>query len=153
MALESRTPFQCCQAAVPVDDMLGLLPEDVHRQYQDLLLELATPNPIYCSNRPCGAFIPPSQAHGPDRIDCPRCRTSTCRHCRNESHPGTECPADVATQQARALATTQGWRACPNCSNIVEKSSGCLHMTCRCRTQFCYGCGQLYSRCQGGCQR
>ena len=144
MALQSRTPFQCCRTTVPLDNRTGILPEDLHSRYQDLLLELATPNPIYCSNRSCGVFVPPSQARGPDLAECPRCATATCQHCRDAFHPGTECPADVATQQARVLATARGWKACPTCSSMVERSSGCNHMRCRCGTQFCYGCGGFY---------
>lgn len=151
--MASRTPFQCCQTAVNLDSMIGVLPEDLHSRYQDLVLEHATPNPIYCSNRSCGIFIPPSQAQGPDLVECSRCATATCRHCRNRSHLGTDCPADIATQQVKTLATAQGWKACPGCSRIAEKISGCLHMRCRCGTEFCYGCGQFYGLCQGGCRR
>ncbi|KAL2045041.1 hypothetical protein N7G274_002816 [Stereocaulon virgatum] len=153
VGLESRTPFQCCQRAVPIEDLLGLFDDDFRDRYSELVLELSTPNAVYCSNRSCIRFIPPSQATGPDTMRCSHCRTATCRHCRNRSHSGTECHADVGTRQARALAEAQGWRACPSCTNVVEKSSGCLHMTCRCGTQFCYGCGAFYTRCQGGCRR
>ena len=151
--MASRTPFQCCQTTVNLDSMISFLPEDLHSRYQDLVLEYATPNPIYCSNRSCGVFIPPSQAQGPDLIECSRCTTATCQHCRNRSHPGTDCPADVATQQARTLATAQGWKACPSCAHIVSKLEGCNHIRCRCGTEFCYGCGQFYMLCQGGCRR
>ena len=144
MALQSRTPFQCCRTTVPLDDMTGVLPEDLHSRYQDLLLEFATPNPLYCSNHSCGAFIPPSQIRGPDLAECFRCATATCQHCRNRSHPGTECPADVATQQVRFLATALHWKACPACGHIVERLQGCLHIHCRCGNDFCYGCGGSY---------
>lgn len=153
MALASRTPFQCCRTAVNLDSMVDFLPEDLHSRYQNLVLEHATPNPIYCSNRSCGIFIPNSQAQGPDLVQCSRCATATCQHCRNRSHPGTDCPADVATQQVRALAAAQGWKVCPVCRAVVQKSMGCLHMRCRCGTEFCYGCGQLYTLCQGMCPR
>lgn len=52
--------------------------------------------------------------------------------------------ADVGTQQARSLAATQDWKACPSCTNMVEESSGYLHMTFRCGTEFCYSYGELY---------
>ena len=150
-ALSSRRPFQCCRTTVPLDSLQGLLQEDAYNQYRDMLEETSTPNPIYCSNRDCSAFIPAANARGPDLIECHRCDRATCRHCRNRYHPGTECAADVDTQRARSLAAAQGWKACPNCSNMVEKSSGCLHMTCRCGTEFCYRCGQHYRSCRGRC--
>ncbi|CAD8120162.1 unnamed protein product [Paramecium sonneborni] len=38
-------------------------------------------------------------------------------------------------------------KQCPNCKSWVEKSSGCDHMTCRCKFQFCYACGGVYLKC------
>lgn len=32
-------------------------------------------------------------------------------------------------------------QACPNCSVIFEKASGCSTIICKCGTRFCYGCG------------
>ena len=150
-AFNSRTLFQCCQINVPPDLLPDLLSAEFRARYDFLQLELSTPNPVYCSNRSCASFVPPSQARGPDAMDCSRCGAATCRHCRQRSHVGTECVADVQTQQARALAAAEGWKACPSCTNMVEKSRGCYHMTCRCGTEFCYRCGNLYSRCRSTC--
>ncbi|KAF9535195.1 hypothetical protein CPB83DRAFT_843643 [Crepidotus variabilis] len=39
-----------------------------------------------------------------------------------------------------------GWRPCPGCGVVVEKSAGCDHITCRgpgCKVHFCWRCGQL----------
>jgi len=34
-------------------------------------------------------------------------------------------------------------KPCPSCGAIIEKSSGCDHMTCsRCRCEFCFSCGR-----------
>lgn len=43
-------------------------------------------------------------------------------------------------------------QVCPNCSKLVQKSSGCAHMTCKCGKEFCYGCGGAYP-CTNHCQR
>lgn len=34
-------------------------------------------------------------------------------------------------------------RACPNCGVMVEKTSGCDHITCRCNAHWCFACGEL----------
>jgi hypothetical protein len=47
------------------------------------------------------------------------------------------------------LAETEGWRRCYNCRSLVEKTSGCRHMTCTCKAQFCYTCGSKWKTC--GC--
>eukprot|EP00741_Cyanophora_paradoxa_P017154 tig00020960_g16566.t1 len=36
-------------------------------------------------------------------------------------------------------------RRCRRCRAMVERSSGCNHMTCRCGYQFCYLCGGEYT--------
>jgi IBR domain, a half RING-finger domain len=152
IALTDRNPFQCCGQEASVDRLPGLLTAEGHTRYIELVEERSTPNPIHCGNRLCGIFVPPSQYRGPDQVECRRCGTSTCRHCRSTAHPGQQCEFDIATQQARALASANGWKSCPRCSNMVEKRAGCNHMTCLCYTQFCYRCGRIWStECSGNC--
>ena len=150
-AWASKNPFRCCRQVIPPEVLSGLLPAGFQAQYSLWLLERATASPVYCSRRTCGVFLSPAQSDGPDAMICVECGTQTCRHCQNGFHPGVECAADVDTQQARTLAARQGWMPCPVCSNMVERSSGCLHMTCRCGQEFCYRCGQLYRLCGGHC--
>ena len=151
VAWNSRAPFQCCQLAVHPDLALDLLSEAFRAQYELWLEERAEPNPIYCSNRMCGIFLPLRHSNGPDEIRCNRCVEATCRHCRNRFHPGRECAADIGTQQVRGLAASQGWKACPSCAHMVERRDGCIHMTCRCGAHFCYGCGRPYNVCPSLC--
>lgn len=112
-----------------------------------MMLELATPHPLYCSNRACGVFVPLAQYQGPDEAVCRAC--TTCRMCRSATHDGI-CPQDVGVQQAVTLAQRNGWRSCPRCNNMVEKRSGCEHMTCRCGGEFCYVCGSVCGQCVWG---
>ena len=148
----SKQPFLCCRQVVPAEVAIGICPPTFFTQYSLWLLERATPNPVHCGDQACGAFIPPVMADGPDEYLCLSCGQSTCRHCRGLFHPGMECRADVDTQNARRLAAKRGWKECPQCKNMVEKREGCMHMTCRCGTQFCYRCGRLYSICSGRCR-
>ncbi|KAI0108984.1 hypothetical protein GGR51DRAFT_513963 [Nemania sp. FL0031] len=145
-ALDGRQPFRCCHQEVPVD-LCPTTTEDFRERYRLMILELTTPNPVYCSNRACGRFVPPAQYEGPDIAACQACRSRACRICRNASHAGI-CPQDVGMQQAVALATRNGWRSCPRCNNMVEKRSGCNHMTCRCGGEFCYVCGGAWGSCR-----
>ena len=151
-AWTSKVPFQCCREIVSPDALSELLSPQFVARYSLWLLERTTPSPIYCSRRGCGVFLPPVQADGPDAMICLECGVLTCRHCQRAFHPGIECAADVDTQQARALATRNGWKPCPRCRNMVERRSGCPHMTCRCGQEFCYHCGQLYGQCRGLCR-
>ncbi|KAI3985260.1 hypothetical protein MKX01_039505 [Papaver californicum] len=43
------------------------------------------------------------------------------------------------------LAEKNKWRKCPGCKYYVERTRGCMHITCRCGSEFCYGCGANWS--------
>jgi hypothetical protein len=49
------------------------------------------------------------------------------------------------------LAQSKNWKRCPKCGHMVERTEGCNHMQCRCRTQFCYGCGGRFQKGTGRC--
>ncbi|KAI1134206.1 hypothetical protein F5Y05DRAFT_239082 [Hypoxylon sp. FL0543] len=144
-ALDGRRPFRCCSQEIPVE-LCPTATEDFRERYRLLMLELTTPNPLYCSNRACGVFLSPAQYQGPDMAACRACGSTTCRMCRNPTHAGI-CPQDVGMQQAVALAATNGWRPCTRCNNMVERIYGCNHMTCRCGGEFCYDCGGVWRAC------
>mmetsp|Transcript_17465 Transcript_17465/g.26597 ORF Transcript_17465/g.26597 Transcript_17465/m.26597 type:complete len:377 (-) Transcript_17465:137-1267(-) len=40
--------------------------------------------------------------------------------------------------------STNNIKRCQQCGNGIERSSGCLHMKCRCGYKFCYKCGANY---------
>ncbi|KAI1743033.1 hypothetical protein F4680DRAFT_390847 [Xylaria scruposa] len=145
-ALDSRRPFRCCQQEIPVD-LSPTLSENFQERYRLMMLELTTPNPVYCSNRACGIFLPPAWYRGPDVAACRTCGYTTCRMCRNAAHDGV-CQQDVGIQQVISLATRSGWRSCPTCNNMVERRSGCDHMTCICGGEFCYVCGSVWGHCR-----
>jgi hypothetical protein len=153
LALKQKKPFQCCRTEVPVDTVARFLPDGTFvASYRDMLLERATPNPTYCSNTSCATFVAPSNIKG-DTATCPRCSTNTCTACKGREHPCTICAADVNGQKLLGLAGSKKWQQCPHCRNLMEKITGCLHMTCRCGTQSCYNCGQRWDTCHGVCPR
>ncbi|KAI0545145.1 hypothetical protein F4679DRAFT_487065 [Xylaria curta] len=145
-ALDTHQPFRCCQQEIPID-LCPTIPKNLRDRYGLMMLEFSTLNPVYCSNKDCGIFVPPVQYRGPDVAACHSCGYTTCRLCRSAAHDGV-CPQDIGTQQVISLATRSGWRSCPTCKNMVERRSGCSHMTCRCGGQFCYVCGSIWGNCQ-----
>ena len=75
-------------------------------------------------------------------------------HCKAGEHAGQICSQDEDTQRLLTLALEKKWKQCPGCRNMIEKTEGCLHMTCsRCRGEFCYHCGQVWSKCKNQCSR
>src|SRR6266498_5971479 len=142
--LASKQPFRCCNHQVPIGLAHHNVTPQFQQEYELLVLERSTPNPVYCKGRECARFIPPSQARGPDALHCSHCGRNTCKHCREWSHPGTDCPQNPEAQRAREMATSRGWKICPSCGNMVEKRDGCAHIVCRCGAEFCYRCGRSY---------
>jgi hypothetical protein len=150
-ALKSRSPFKCCKATPPATSLARFLSAPLLQSYNVLLLELSTPNPKYCSNARCSLFLAPSSITGPLAI-CPSCRTRTCALCSGAEHPGV-CKQDLAGQKVLELAGKKGWKSCPNCNFVLERTEGCLHMTCRCGAQWCYNCLANWGSCQSKCAR
>lgn len=150
-ALKSRTPYKCCGANAPTTLAARWLSVPFTTRYNLLILELSTPNPKFCSSRSCRLFIPPPNIHGPTST-CPACRTRSCSSCSGPEHAGV-CAEDKAGQAVQALANQNGWKACPRCSAICERTEGCLHMTCRCGGEFCYSCRREWGTCESTCTR
>jgi hypothetical protein len=38
------------------------------------------------------------------------------------------------------------FKKCPLCRSWVEKNAGCTYIACKCGTDFCYRCGELFDR-------
>ena len=149
-ALSSRKPYQCCKQKIPVTLVRRELGARFVQRYTDFELENSTSNALYCSNTGCSAFIRPADIHG-DNGTCNNCRRLTCHFCRSKAHPGKLCTQDKETEKVKELATKEGWQQCPNCNHVVIRKGGCLQMTCKCGTGFCYNCGNR--NCKGKCKR
>ncbi|KAA8900904.1 hypothetical protein FN846DRAFT_752054, partial [Sphaerosporella brunnea] len=143
-ALREKQPFRCCDR-VDIDLAAEHFDAAFVADYKLMLLERDTPNPLYCSVPACSRFIVPASIKGGVGT-CPACSVRTCAFCRLAEHGGV-CREDAEGQRVRALARAAGWKVCPNCQAVVERNAGCLHMTCRCGTEFCYSCNALYSQC------
>ncbi|KAL2068290.1 hypothetical protein VTL71DRAFT_16388 [Oculimacula yallundae] len=150
-AHKSHSPFKCCGTTIATSSVKRHLSSSFVEKYDLMVLELQTKKPRYCSSSRCNKFIPPAQIHGPVAI-CPYCKVKTCVACGNNEHSGV-CAEDKAGRAVEALAQQEGWKQCPKCSQILERTAGCLHMTCRCKAEWCYSCLRDWSVCRSGCER
>ncbi|KAL2129682.1 hypothetical protein VTI74DRAFT_7448 [Chaetomium olivicolor] len=149
---ETLFPPKCCREAIPIDSCKAFLTRDVLRRYNAKKLEFDTPisNRTYCHVKGCSTFVPPAFIIN-DVAYCCRagCSGQTCTVCKAASHPNSDCPEDLATQDMLRLAAAECWQRCYSCARFVELNTGCNHITCRCGAQFCYVCGAIWKTC--GC--
>jgi len=128
---------------------------------------------MYCPFRDCSALLmkpasadnekPSSSAHPPSLaasssgcVECEACHRAFCVECVVPWHGDLSCGEFQANlknlrllgdEKLLQLADQQKWQRCKQCGRLVELSSGCFHMTCLCKNEFCYSCGGSW---QGG---
>ncbi|KAF2197062.1 ariadne RING finger [Delitschia confertaspora ATCC 74209] len=142
----SLFPPRCCGKHIPLALITKQLAVEELDDFHLAEAEFESRDKTYCSNAECGRFIPPTRIRA-DRGECDRCGADTCTLCKNAFHTN-DCPADPALQATLDLAAHQGWRRCFACRALVEISTGCNHMTCKCGAQFCYICGEPWRSCR-----
>ncbi|KAL5329584.1 hypothetical protein ACEPPN_003098 [Leptodophora sp. 'Broadleaf-Isolate-01'] len=151
-ALESEThwPAKCCLNPIPAENILPHLDNATKTKYQqrDAEWSIPTSDRIYCNHANCSTWIPPKHVNSARNFaKCPKCSKRTCTLCRGAYHNGSDCPQDTALQATTNLAEMEGWKRCYSCHAFVEHNKGCRHMTCRCKAQFCYICGDRWKTC------
>ncbi|KAI0371250.1 hypothetical protein BV20DRAFT_965420 [Pilatotrama ljubarskyi] len=116
----------------------------------------------YCPNPRCSALVQLDEDSEDPQALCPSCNTVICVPCRVIWHDDLSCeeyqalPVDDRSpedQKALQLIKAENWRRCPSCSFIVELTHGCNHITCRCKTEFCFKCGSLWDVRNKRCSR
>lgn len=119
-------PPKCCRKRIPIAACMELLAPSLIHQYREKELELAMPNPVYCSNRYCAKFVR-SEHILADVATCQSCGDQTCSVCKGPRHNGL-CPEDQTVQVLMEMAGEKRWQRCPRCRTMVELLVGCYHM-------------------------
>ena len=93
------------------------------------------------------------------QVACPECYFEWCFDCHAPWHKGMNCKDFkrgsrlFKTWTKARTAGVINARRCPKCKVFIQRLEGCDLMSCpRCRTQFCYLCGEriVYSKILGG---
>jgi IBR domain, a half RING-finger domain len=91
-------------------------------------------------------------------VACPLCLISYCQCCSRiwsrgrVAHTGLTCReyaaqlASLSPDSAEEWVERAGAQRCRRCHAAIEKNEGCRHMTCRCGYEFCWTCGQEWTR-------
>ncbi len=144
---ESLHPLRCCNIPIPIELVRPILSS---AQYSDLLQKERENTPIqrriYCPKAECRQFIKVGKIASylflRDKMKCPACLSWICIRCKEFMHPGNKCGEDNTNAiRFETLVKEKGWQRCGKCHRVVERTYGCLHMTCLCGYEFCYRCG------------
>jgi len=127
-------PPRCCNVRVPLNAAVNaLLGPELADRLELMITEHDDTDKLYCSNLRCSRYLrrPAAQSgrFPVQYIRCRACSTSTCRFCHYPNHSAQPCGASLADDQLRALGAVNGWRQCPRCKTMVERTEGCTHMT------------------------
>jgi hypothetical protein len=127
------------------------------RELADLFVEkrreFGTLKRVYCAEPACSRFLggqKPRGWIGNTIYTCtsPTCTTWTCSSCKAKAIGYMHiCKTDDGEAQFLEVSQREGWSRCPGCNQMIELDIGCHHMTCRCKTEFCYLCRARWKTC------
>ncbi|KAH8120870.1 hypothetical protein LI328DRAFT_171746 [Trichoderma asperelloides] len=146
MVDESLFPPRCCGQHVPLESTKSFLSTALLKEYREKELEYGTSNRTYCYISTCLAFIPPKCIQN-DVATYEICCCKTCAICKGPSHEYEGCPEDMDIEELLNTAANKKWQRCYSCRRMVELATGCNHITCRCKAEFCYQCGLQWKQC------
>jgi E3 ubiquitin-protein ligase RNF144 len=133
-----------CKGVLELDDCRLFLPKDVTERWDEVLCRalFASEMMFYCPFKDCSAMLVNDKEEGEviRQSECPFCHRLFCAQCCVPWHPGIECEEFQRLNESEReredlmlseLAREKKWRRCPDCKYYVERTEGCLHMTCR----------------------
>ncbi|KDQ60388.1 hypothetical protein JAAARDRAFT_205343 [Jaapia argillacea MUCL 33604] len=156
LALKDETLFppSCCQRRISFTKVRPHMTTELVELFREKKREFRTLKRVYCAKPSCSRFlapVPTGVMKFRSKIYSCSCGTRTCSQCKAIVEPGVKhgCETNDGNSEVLSLSEKQNWARCPGCQNMVELRSGCYHMTCRCKTEFCYLCQARWKRC--GC--
>ncbi|KAL2559659.1 RING/U-box superfamily protein [Forsythia ovata] len=148
-------PVSGCKGFLEPYHCRSILPQQVFDRWGEALCEavVLASEKFYCPFKDCSAMLINDTMGGNEDItqtECPNCNRLFCVQCKVPWHSGIQCAEFQNLKKDERsnedimlmnLAKSKKWTRCPKCRFYVEKSEGCLFMTCRCGYSFCYNCG------------
>lgn len=149
-------PGVSCGAAFDVNACRFMIPKEARIKWDESVCQsmILDSQKLHCPFRDCSALLVNDSGVSIEEIKCPLCKRSFCAACRVPWHPEFTCKefqklngkkGGKGEDMVKTLAKKKNWQKCPNCKIYVEKTEGCIHMTCRCEYQFCYRCGAKWT--------
>ncbi|THW54517.1 hypothetical protein D6D25_03608 [Aureobasidium pullulans] len=134
---------RCCAQIIPLASVRSTITEELAVAFTEKAIEFDTVDRTYCSDPNCATFIPADVILN-DIATCGNCGMTTCAICKAASHLN-DCPQDENIRALLQQAEEMQWQRCSECLRIVQRDTGCNHISCRCGAEFCYVCGEPYN--------
>ncbi|BGO90049.1 hypothetical protein JCM10020v2_001684 [Rhodotorula toruloides] len=144
---ESLFPPRCDGSVIPLSFVQPHLSIEELANYRSRMREYSVVDRFYCANASCSAFLGPAC---PVRVSaqCDRCGQMTCRACKAPWHGAFGlCGASADDEAARVPERDHQCKRCPRCRRMIDLATGCWHVTCRCRHEFCFLCLAQWKTC------
>ncbi|KAJ8541252.1 hypothetical protein K7X08_002068 [Anisodus acutangulus] len=149
-------PGVSCSAALDVNACRFMIPKEALIRWDESVCQsmILDSQKLYCPFRDCSALFVNDSGESIEKIKCPLCKRLFCAACQVPWHSEFTCKEfqklnakkrGKGEDMVKKLAKKKNWQKCPNCKIFVEKTEGCIHMTCRCEYEFCYRCGAKWT--------
>jgi len=93
----------------------------------------------------CSHILKYRGKHCSRMIKCDGCSKSFCLACLKDWNDHNTCDYEINHKKFLKMCKDSQFQNCPSCGHMVERVSGCYHMTCRCGIHFCYACSTRLS--------
>lgn len=137
-----KCPEIDCKGVLEPEFCREIVSAEVIERWEEALCEslLLGFKKFYCPFKDCSALLVDDGEEGVVQSECPTCRRLFCARCNVAWHSGVSCKqyrsprANEREEEVLMLmeiANMKKWQRCPSCKFFVEKTEGCLHITCR----------------------
>eukprot|EP00347_Sterkiella_histriomuscorum_P012497 403368354 len=138
-----KCPQHDCPKNLIQEEIKRIVNDETFKLYQSIKKDkeiVKNKNVMYCPMADCGNVIDIKKSKR--EIKCNKCSKSFCKNCKAIYHGKSKCTEIIDLSQVNGLQISN----CPKCQALVEKQSGCQHMTCSvCKYEWCWLCGLPYN--------
>ncbi|ONK57737.1 uncharacterized protein A4U43_C09F3560 [Asparagus officinalis] len=139
-----KCPEDNCNGLLEPEQCQGIVPREVFERWGSAICEatiLGSNKFSYCPFKDCSALLTLGEGEGSlGQSECPSCCRLFCMKCSVAWHNGLSCEEyeELGVDERGGedlklieIAKNKKWMRCPQCKFYVEKTQGCLHVTCR----------------------